>query len=263
METNDKVIERIRKLLALAERGGTEAEADSAMAKVQELLTAHNLEIDAIREKAEVTFTREHKDFPWNQSWIREAYAAIGRLYFCKFYYTPMGTKLQRLYLIGEPVNIMTAQYVADVVIATGNRLAKEYATETRLEYIENWGDSAATRGEATGAAISASNGFKKGYAQRISLRCYELRQEAIKKEKRAATATGTALVLADFYERNKKQLDIYAEQELGLELVSGAGMNSGNSNHMGAGANAANSVNLRAGGVGHSGGALLLGGKK
>jgi len=44
----DQIIEKIRKLQALAERAGTEAEAANAAERVRELLLKHNLEIGSI-----------------------------------------------------------------------------------------------------------------------------------------------------------------------------------------------------------------------
>lgn len=256
----DKIIDKIRKLLALAERGGTEAEAELAMAKVQELLTEHNLEIDAVRGKEEVTMTREYKEYAWNQSWIREVYSGVSRLYFCKFYYTPNGTTNQWCYLIGEPVNIQTAQYVIDVVIATGQRLAKQHATQAREEFLEWCTEN--ERKDATGVAISASNNFKKGFATRINQRCWELRSKAMQK-KDTTRAPGNQLVVADFYKKNEIAIAGYMDQ-IGLKLGRGAGMGGAtNNSSFDAGGRAANSVNLQAGGVGRSSGALLLGGKK
>lgn len=255
MGEDSKIIEKIRKILALAERGGTEAEADSAMTKVQELLTEHNLTLDAVRGKTEMTMTREYKEYPWNQSWIRQVYSGVAGLYFCKFYYTPNGTTNQYCYLIGEPVNIQTAQYVIDVVIATGNRLAKEHAQAARMEFLE-WCDEDEKK-DATGVAISASNNFKKGFASRINSRCYTLRRKAttIKPNKKE----GNELVVADFYKRNDAAIKQY-ESSIGLKLVSGGGMGAAtNSESYLAGGNAANSVNLRAGGIGKSGDKTML----
>lgn len=47
------IIEKIRKLQALAERAGTEAEAANAAARVRELLEKHNLDMGAIQLEAE------------------------------------------------------------------------------------------------------------------------------------------------------------------------------------------------------------------
>lgn len=47
------VIEKIRKLQALAERAGTEAEAANAAARVRELLEKHNLDIGTVQLEAE------------------------------------------------------------------------------------------------------------------------------------------------------------------------------------------------------------------
>src|SRR4051794_30275940 len=46
----DSIVSRINKLLALGERGGTEAEATAAMRKVHELLAKHNLSLDDVKD---------------------------------------------------------------------------------------------------------------------------------------------------------------------------------------------------------------------
>lgn len=59
--TNEVIIERLRKLIALAENAGTEAEAANAMARVQEILTKYNLsmgDVGSARDEDE-DFTRE------------------------------------------------------------------------------------------------------------------------------------------------------------------------------------------------------------
>ena len=45
---NTTVIAKIQKLLALGRRGGTEQEADAAMAKAQELLAKYNLDLAVV-----------------------------------------------------------------------------------------------------------------------------------------------------------------------------------------------------------------------
>ena len=244
----DPIIDKIRKLLALAERGGTEAEALVAMSKVQELLTKHNLSLSSIAQGSESTMTREVKDYPWNQSWIKAVYAGIARLYFCKCYVEHKGTEKLSVYLIGEPVNIATATYVADVVIAACRRQAKEYATMTRKEF-----------GGTVGEAISASNGFKKGFAGRINQRCAELIKEAT--VSKPNENPGNALVVADFYKKNDVAINEFMKT-IGLRLVSGRGMGQGDSNHMSQGAGAANSVNLRSAGLSASNNQFLIGGR-
>jgi hypothetical protein len=52
----DPIVDKIRKLQALADRAGSEAEAANAATRVQELLTKHNLEIGAVVLEAEKGF---------------------------------------------------------------------------------------------------------------------------------------------------------------------------------------------------------------
>ena len=198
MEDNN-IIEKIRKLLALAERGGTEAEAAAAMEKVQALLTKHNLDIDSVRKPEESSFTREFQEFEWNASWIRPIAGAVAKLYFCSMYYTQQGLDKQIIYMVGEKVNILTAQYVVDLVVATGKRLAKAYAQEC----YRDWGMN----------PVSASNSFKKGFALRISSRCAELMREA-KRGNIKDVETGTALVVTNFYERNETAIAKFIKQD-------------------------------------------------
>lgn len=235
MTDNTAIIEKVRKLLALAERAGTEAEASNAMARVQEILTKYNLDIDAVKGAGEASFTQEHQEFEWNQSWIRQVYMGVAHLYFCHMYYTPNGTDNQVITLVGKPVNLQTARYVADVIIATGKRMAKAYAQNAYAEFGMN--------------AVSASNNFKKGYALRIRSRCDQLVAEATRGQVKNAD-TGTALVVGDFYKRELAAIDEFEKNTLKLKLQSGAGMKGGDSGHMSAGASAAESVNLRAAGV-------------
>lgn len=250
MTDNTKLIEKIQKLLALAERGGTEAEADAAMAKVQQLLTEHNLSMgDVVQaQDKDEAFEKQSVTFDWNQSWISVVYFAVCRLYFCDMWNEKNGTVDRKVVIIGKPVNVMSAMYVARIVVENGKKLAREYAQHAYREYGMN--------------AVSASNNFKKGYANRISVRCAELRMAA--KNGDLKSETGTALVLADFYEQNLKALDVWREQELGVKLVSGKGMAAPrDSDAAGAGKAAADKQNLTANGIGSNGEkTLLIGGK-
>lgn len=240
MNTSEQtaIIEKVRKLMALAERAGTEAEAENAMARIQEILTKYNLSMDAVTAPGEETFVQEHQEFEWNQTWIRETYRGIARLYFCHMYFVQNGLKNQCITLVGKPVNIQTARYVADVVIATGKRLAKAYAQDAYREFGMN--------------SVSASNNFKKGYAIRIGQRCNEMVRDAQAGAVKDST-TGTALVVGDFYKRELAAIHDFEQKSLGLRFKNGSGMKMGDHGHMSAGAEAANSVNLRVAGVSQS----------
>ena len=236
-DNQNEIIEKIRKLMALAERGGTEAEGDAAMRKVQEMLTRYNLDIDAIKDKTEVSFVRDFKEFEWNASWIKVVAYGIAKLYFCHMYNEPRGQECLRIAIIGKPVNVETVKCILDAVVSTGKKLAKLYAQNAYKEFGMN--------------PVSASNGFKKGYGIRIQQRCLEMVRDA---QTPKSTESGQALVVADYYKRNRQEIDLYEKNVLGLRLQRGSGMASGDAGHMGAGSSAANNVSLSANGIGTRG---------
>lgn len=130
------IIERIKKLMALADlsRGATEAEAAAAMAKVQELLTKHNLDMASIRTEDKPEMTSERKTYEWNANWIAPMAARIAELYFCMAVSEKNGTVDQKIELFGLPVNVMAAQYVIDVCVGAAKRGAREYANIVKKE---------------------------------------------------------------------------------------------------------------------------------
>lgn len=249
-EVTDALIAKIQKLMALAEKGGTEEEADAAMAKVQEILTKYNLSMSDVqhaRDKDE-QFERNVVAFEWNATWIAQVYLGVAELYFCKAWCQPNGTIDQKVVMLGSPVNIYSAMYVAQVIVTNGKRLAKEYAQHAYREYGMN--------------AVSASNNFKKGYASRIRHRCLEMIKDAKRGHVRDAE-TGTALVVADLYERTSHALDVYTQDVLKVRLRSSVGMRGANDQDAaGAGRTAADAQSLAANGIAQGKGTLLLGGR-
>lgn len=247
-EVTDALIARIQKLMAMAERAGTEEEADTAMGLLQQILTKHNLSMGDTRltKDKDEEFQHQSATFEWNASWITQVYMGVAELFFCKMWNEPNGTTDRKATLVGSPVNLYSAMYVARVVTENGKRLAKEYAQHAYKEYGMN--------------AVSASNDFKKGYASRIRTRCEDMIREA-KKGHVKDESTGTALVVGDFYERNKKELEVFTANVLKVKLVSGAGMR-GAKDHdaAGAGRSAADKQSLRADGITQGKGALRLG---
>lgn len=108
------LIDRIQKLLALGERGGTEAEATAAMRKVHELLAKHNLSLDDVKESpvAEEDYVRDEAASSPRQPWQDWVWTSVAELYFCKHFKRKFGSQTTHL-LIGKPSNIAVVKYVA------------------------------------------------------------------------------------------------------------------------------------------------------
>jgi hypothetical protein len=136
MSENDvdraKLIERIKKLLAMAEHAGTnENEAANAAEKAMALLAAHNLTMDEIRRHA------KSSDYGWHGQletgsylWMNILMGGCAKMYFCGHLVTVRkvpGTKssTREVHLfIGEKHNVVVAQLMSTYLVATIKRLA-------------------------------------------------------------------------------------------------------------------------------------------
>jgi len=134
-----KVIDRIRKFVALAQGGATESEAEQAMARVHGLLAEHNLRLPEVLEderlgrppdapRDRVLETVDAADHPWE----RPIWSATAALYFCAYFYDrPRGRASRVGYsLVGKPHNILVARLMTDYFLKTVRRLARQEARE-------------------------------------------------------------------------------------------------------------------------------------
>jgi Protein of unknown function (DUF2786) len=205
--------EKIQKLLALAERGGTEAEAQAAMTAAHALLAKHNLTISEVQaygeEKPEDIVTDDSTPAPLrNQYWRDTIYCAIADLFFCNAFMRTR--KKNRWYVVyGRPSNIQAVHYVAQSLIRTGETLATQEA-KAAAQRMANDGVELNVR------AWAAS--FRIGYAQRIRQRV----KEEINKAKRGEVKdeTGTALILSPLYDREQNAIATIMQQH-GIKLTN------------------------------------------
>jgi hypothetical protein len=218
----DKSIkEKIQKLIAMGERGGTEAEMMVAMQKVQELLVKHGLSMTDVseveKEEAAVDYS---EGLAARSVWQQVLAYGVANLYFCTCFKS--GGRQRRMIFVGKPSNVMIVKQICSYLIALGDRLAKE-----------------------TGQDVHFKNSFKQGYGSRISQRCFAEIRNA-KEGKLTDTSTGTALVVAPLYDRAKQENQL-ALRSKGINLRSSYSWNTvRDGNGYAAGVSAGNSVGLR-----------------
>ena len=84
----EQVMARVRKLLALAGDGSSEAESLSAMAQVHRLLAAHNLSLEAVQagaaDPAPARAIDETQFDPAVDRWTVPLWHATADLFFCR-----------------------------------------------------------------------------------------------------------------------------------------------------------------------------------
>jgi hypothetical protein len=196
----EKLIERIRKLLALADNNPSESEAAAALERASAIMAEHNLtmaHVDALGtgdERIEERFDSENR----RQTWARLIWSAVSELNFCMHYYytyqregefprlrlTPDG-KYERIplrevdqrFVMGTRANVESTKAMATYLVHAVERLAggPEYGARER-------------------------HAFKLGCADRLAQRLGDLKWERTR-AKQQPTAGGSNLpALRDVY---------------------------------------------------------------
>lgn len=207
------VIEKVRKLLALANNNDNEHQAAAASAKAMELLEAYNLDIAAIgtAEKSGPVSRHDAKRKGGLYGWQRNLWSAVCKLNFC-YYEAHKGLTKGSAYehrVIGRKENVIGAEVMADYLQATIERLAQQWAKQAGFHSV----------------FVREAIAYREGMTTRISERLYVLRQERLREEERkqkeqdaasrhpGAAPTKNALVLAEV---------IASEAELNADYVYG-----------------------------------------
>lgn len=136
MHDNQKIIGRVRKLLALG-TSPNEAEAALAIEKAHKLLAAYNLELSDLGTSAD-----DISEEVWDQGlrtrkWKSALLASIATAHFCTLLVRRTRTAQSTLTLasyslVGKAHNIATARLMAEYLFETIERLANQYEVHDR-----------------------------------------------------------------------------------------------------------------------------------
>lgn len=121
-DVSDKVIDRIRKLLALGTNNSNEHEAKIAMERAHRLLAEYNLSLADMTESEKASADPYMKD----EQIFKERFRPYGRaiahgiakLYFCKMFYQ-RSERFDRYTFVGRATNVAIAKQVSEAVCAT------------------------------------------------------------------------------------------------------------------------------------------------
>jgi hypothetical protein len=133
-EKRDRILERVRKMLRLAnDAGASEGERDNAMRMAHATLAKYNLDLTT----AELTTNNERPDEPRIENvgtfggwpWARSICHSIAELFFCSYVYSKGKSSWRvRHYFIGRTSNATTAALVAEFVVSAVHREAAKLA---------------------------------------------------------------------------------------------------------------------------------------
>ena len=176
--SNDKILDRIRKLLAMAnDERGNDNERETALRQAHAMLTKHGLELADVEahEREKMDPRGCYDDEGWSMGWTRSVRNHIAKLFMCSYYY---GRKINGTrevhHFVGRESNAMTAMYMSSYVI---NSILKE----GRRLYKHNL--SPETRAFATGCSVKLRHRIDKMIADKAAEVAFE-------------QGTGTSLVL-------------------------------------------------------------------
>ena len=126
---NDKIIEKIQKLISL---GGSpnKHEAESAMAKAQELMTKHNIEMQSVEQHDSEYIMNSAEGFKRETVEAKYINSLLGKYFFVRLV-SSRRNGLTFLNFIGEKSNVATAMHMRAYFTNVFKSLWKEYKKET------------------------------------------------------------------------------------------------------------------------------------
>jgi hypothetical protein len=208
----DAVIEKVRKLLALAKNNDNEHQAEAAANKARELLEAYNLDLAHVNKETNSFAPRDKQNLRGGlYSWQRDLWHQTAQLNFCKYWFI-RGLQAGSSYeheLLGSKVNVISttimAQYLQDAV----ERLARDWVKEHR---------------PGKSIFIKEAIAYREGVASRLVTRMWNLRQQRIAEEEAKVKAERESNAAQGIYTENALVLSdvISTEEDLNNDHLFG-----------------------------------------
>jgi len=126
--TEERIIDKIRKLLALANNeAATEGERDNALRMAYNLIAKHNLEMSDINPKEEKRTDTE--EIFYGRPWAKDICKAVAELFFCKYYIQRSSTRnMLHHHFVGKLSNSVTAMELSMFLVSSVRREAGKRA---------------------------------------------------------------------------------------------------------------------------------------
>jgi hypothetical protein len=200
----DAILDKIRKLLALANNNDNEHQAAAATAKAMELMERHNLDLSMLSAQKPDGTRDDRKLKGGLYGWQRKIWEASAKLNFC-MYWSIKGLAAGSSYehrILGKQVNVVSTQIMAEYLQNTIERMAKAQAKATD-----------------TNVFARPMIAYREGIAARLIERLEDLRRQRMEEEQRKKDAwanqhsTGTSLTLVDV---------AHAEEDYNNDYVNG-----------------------------------------
>jgi hypothetical protein len=208
----EKVIDKVRKLLALASGNTNEQEAEAAANKARELLEAYNLDVAIVNRNSNKFAPRDKKNMPGGlYTWQRTLWNEVAGLNFCKYWFIRglhAGSQYQHE-LLGSKANVIATQVMANYLQETIERLARQWVHHHR---------------PGKSIFIKEAIAYREGIASRLSTRLWNLRQERIQADEERVKAEREEKAAAGIFTENAMVIVdvINSEEDLNNDYING-----------------------------------------
>lgn len=198
MET--KLIERMKRLLAMSKDAGSENEAMIAARRLHSLLSQHGMSMSDLNDTSEEVSSDLWEET--NRPYARTIAAAIAKLYYCEMYYMKVPrSKTASFVFCGKEHHRAIAIQIAQMVIRV---IARESITESRKRF-----------GTKDTHFV---NSFRNGAAGRIANRCLDLIKEAKAGTLVDADTGNTLPALASLYDSESAAVKAFFDTLSGMK---------------------------------------------
>jgi hypothetical protein len=192
----EKIIDRIKKLLELANNNPNEHEAQAAMAKATEMLEAYNLDMAVLGTSGKGAQRSDTKKNGGLYGWQRKLWKAVAEMNFCH-YLSVKGLAKGSTYehrLIGSHANVVSTEMMAAYLQETVEKLAQQWAKSEGFKSV----------------FVRDAIAYREGMAYRITERLQARRDQLVREEQqrteerkreeaaRGQASTSSALTLVD-----------------------------------------------------------------
>jgi len=209
----EAVIEKVRKLLALAQNNDNEHQAEAAANKARELLEAYNLDLAHVSKASGNGYAPRDKQKTSGglYQWQRDLWNMTATLNFCKYWYirgTYKGSTYQHE-LLGSKVNVISTRLMAQYLQDAVERLAREWVAENR---------------PGKSIFIKEAIAFREGVASRLVSRMWQIRADRLKEEEAKVKAERESNAARGVYTENALVLSdvISTEEDLNYDHLYG-----------------------------------------
>lgn len=176
MSDRNKLIQKISQLLAHAESTNNEAEAETFMAKVHDMLCKHNVSLHELGDQDDPIVHDDDIFVNRSLSYAVNLVPALGRYYGCRVV-TDRGPKKNRFWIFGRQSATTTLHLMTPFVLSQVRQQARKLHQE----------DKSPTYGKALTAVANA-----------LTVRVNKLAREAEERDEERVASGGRALVPVD-----------------------------------------------------------------